>query len=543
MLQQAADSENGRTSTRLRPGQAVTGTVVQIGQDYVFVDVGTTTEGRIDRRELEDDGENLRVHVGDQIRASVVSADDVLGPRLSVSFGRGGGRARLEDGALESARDARLPVEGVVGAVVKNGVGVEVKVLGARAFCPASQLGTEYIADLASLEGQKLEFLVLEVKNGGRDVIVSRKALLLERQSRAAADTLATLVVGNDYAAKVVSLQKYGAFVDLGGVEGLIHISELTHGRVERVEDVLRIGEEITVRLLALQPGEKGSAPKLRLSLRALGESSASPEVSPERGEVLVGTVSKVTSFGVFVDTAKGTGLVPSRELGTPQGSDSRRSFPLGKEVSVVLVSKDASRGLTFSMSRVAAVEERRNFQEFSRAMTPKPEEDASVGSFGALLQKLKLPTPARPAPTAAAPAAVTPASTATPISAAGPAPAARPAPAAKKPAAFPAPVAPRAPAPTSARAPAPKPAPAPVADKPVASKPAAGKPATADRGNVDRSSRPRGGSPADRARVDRSPASPPGQPATKPVGASDKSAELGVVRGRRRPGSEGGEQ
>jgi small subunit ribosomal protein S1 len=506
MLQQAAASENGRTSTRLRPGQAVAGSVVQIGQDYVFVDVGTTTEGRIDRRELEDDKGELKVSVGDQIRASVVSADDVTGPRLSVAFGRG--RMKLDEGALESARDARLPVEGVVGSVVKGGV--EVRVLGARAFCPASQLGQEFIADLSTLEGQKLEFLVLEVKNGGRDVIVSRKALLQERQGQEAAHMIATLQVGNDYPAKVVSVQKYGAFVDLGGgVEGLIHISELAHGRIDRVEDVLNVGEEISVRLLALQPGEKqGSPPKLRLSLRALSDSPAA-EPAPERGEVLAGTVSKVTSFGVFVDTVKGTGLVPSRELGTPRGSDARRAFPVGKEVSVVLVSKDASRGITFSMARVAAVEERRNFHEFSRAQQTQREEQTPLGTFGALLQReLKLPEPVRPpaiplATTAAAapgPAASAPAGSPPGVAAAreraGAAGAVAPAPA------------------TPAVRPAPARAPAP------------------DRDHVVRSAAPRGPMPADRGRVDRSaPAAPSSQPG--------KVNDRGVVRGRRRPGGE----
>jgi small subunit ribosomal protein S1 len=499
MLQQAAASENGRTSTRLRPGQAVTGSVVQIGQDYVFVDVGTTTEGRIDRRELEDAKGELSVRVGDPVRASVVSADDVSGPRLSVAFGKG--RTKLDEGALESARDARLPVEGVIGAAVKGGV--EVRVLGARAFCPASQLGNEYIADLASLEGQKLEFLILEVKNGGRDVIVSRKALLQERQGQEAARKLASLEVGNDYPAKVVSVQKYGAFVDLGGgVEGLIHISELAHGRVDRVEDVLTVGEDITVRLLALQPGEKpGAPPKLRLSLRALSEPAA-PQAEPERGEVLPGTVSKVTSFGVFVDTAKGTGLVPSRELGTPRGSDARRAFPIGKEVSVVLVSKDPSRGITFSMSRVAAVEERRNFHEFSQAQQAQ-HDDASIGTFGALLRKeLKLPAPA-PAP-AAPPAAPAPVAAAVP---------------AAMPAAAPPPPAPARPA----RAPAPEP------DRARAER----GPSPADRARIDRSPNPRGPSPADRARVDRS---PPPEPKAAQQG---KAQDLGVVRGRRKPGGE----
>jgi len=501
MMQQATGAESGRTSTRLRPGQSVTGTVVQIGQDYVFVDVGTTTEARIDRRELEDKAGTISVQLGDSLRASVVKVDDVMGPQLTVSFGRG--RGKLDEHALENARDAKVAVEGVIGAVVKGGVGVEVRVLGARAFCPASQLGLEFTADLAALEGQKLEFLVLEVKNGGRDVIVSRKALLVAQQSQQAERTRAQLQVGSDYPAKVVSLQKYGAFVDLGGgVEGLIHISELAHGRVERVEDLLHVGEEITVRLLGVTPGEKqGSPPKLRLSLRALSEAGA-PAPEPERGEVLVGKVSKVTTFGVFVDTPKGQGLVPSRELGTPRGSDTRRGFPVGKEVSVVLVSKDSSRGLTFSMSRVADVEERRNFHEFSRAQS-SPRDDSSMGSFGALLQReLKLPEPVRSVatPVAAPPAAAAPA----------PAPAAAAAPA-------------HAVAP--ARAPAPAVAPARAAA-----------PSPADRDLIDRSSR-RGPSPADRARVDRSPP-PSGKPAAP---APDNSGNLGVVRGRRRPPS--GEQ
>jgi small subunit ribosomal protein S1 len=513
MLQQAAASENGRTSVRLRPGQAVAGTIVQIGQDYVFVDVGTTTEGRIDRRELENDKGELGVHVGDAIRASVVSADDVSGPRLSVSFGRG--RGRLDEGALESARDARLAVEGVVGSAVKGGV--EVRVLGARAFCPASQLGQEFIADLSTLEGQKLEFLILEVKNGGRDVIVSRKALLQDQQGQEAARTLSNLQVGNDYAAKVVSVQKYGAFVNLGGVEGLIHISELTHGRVERVEDVLRIGEEITVRLLALQPGEKqGSPPKLRLSLRALADAPA-PEAAPERGEVLVGTVSKVTSFGVFVDTARGTGLVPSRELGTPRGSDARRAFPVGTEVSVVLVSKDPSRGITFSMSRVAAVEERSNYHEFARSQQAQRKEETPMGSFGALLRReLKLPEPVRPTPSpgpssaTVSPATVSPAT----VSPATVSPANVPPRAAHVASAPGARPAGGGAAPTAAVA---RPAPPQRAPAPAA-----------DRGGVDRSSRPRGPTPAERSRIDRSPPSAP-----------DKPNDLGVVRGRRRPGGE----
>jgi predicted RNA-binding protein with RPS1 domain len=346
---------------------------------------------------------------------------------------------------------------------------------------------------------------VLEVKNGGRDVIVSRKALLVAQQSRETERVLAELQVGGDYPAKVVSIQKYGAFVDLGGgVEGLVHISELAHGRIDRVEDMLRVGEDVTVRLLALQPGEKGGSPKLRLSLRALADApEAKPE--PERGEVLAGTVSKVTQFGVFVDTAKGTGLVPTRELGTPRNSDSRRMFPLGKEVSVVMVSKDSGRGLTFSMSRVADVEERQNFREFSRTQQTQRDDAASVGSFGALLrQELKLPDAPRaqaPAPEGTTPKAAAEASS---TASAAPIP-----PAAHKAATGAAASAPRD---AGARGPAPR--------GPAPSGPA-----------------PRGPAPGDRTRIDRTPSPAPTPP--KPEG-NGSAANLGVVRGRRRPGDRG---
>lgn len=474
MMQQAGSDEGSRTRKRLHAGQVVQGTVVQIGHDSVFVDVGSTVEGRIDLRELEDERGAVTVRVGDAITASVVSADDVGGPRLSTALGRGNSKG-LDLVSLESARDGRLPVEGTVGAAVKGGV--EVRVLGARAFCPASQISTEYVSDLASLEGQKFDFLVSEVKNGGRDVVVSRKALLVDQRKQRARATLQSLQVGGDYAGTVTSLQKYGAFVDLGaGVEGLIHVSELARGRVERPEDVLSVGESITVRLLAIQEPEKtGENPRLRLSLRALAAAD-SPE--PQKGEVLEATVSKVATFGVFVETSKGPGLVPTRELGTPRGSDARRQFPVGKSVRVVLVSSDPNRGVTFSISRVAGVEERENFRDFTRAQKERAGDSASLGSFGALLrQELNLPEPVAPEPVASEPEP--------------PASAATPAPAAPDPAA----------PPGAART--------------------AGQPSAA----VQRGAQPL---PADRARVDTR--TPKAKPAETPRDPS------GVIRGRRRP-------
>jgi small subunit ribosomal protein S1 len=389
-MESSSSGQQGRSAKKLRVGEVVEGPIVQIGKDSVFVDVGGVTEARIERAELEDKQGQLKVKVGDRVRASVLKTSDVMGPVLTLALGRGNTRGGLDVGALESARDSGIAVSGNVQKAVK--AGLEVLVGGVRAFCPASQVDNSFIADLSRFEGQTLAFRVLEVKDGGRSVVLSRKALLEEERKREAQRVVEQLQVGSDYEGTVVSVQKYGAFVDLGGgVEGLVHVSELAHARVDRVEDVLSPGEKVQVRLLALEPGEKAGQPRLRLSLKALVE--APKQIIPEAGEILTGVVSKLTTFGVFVDTPKGSGLVPSRELGIVRGSDHRKQFPVGKEVQVVLLSRDDGGRLTFSIERVAGVEERQNYRDFAeqgqkQKQHVQAQPERNVGSFGELLQK-----------------------------------------------------------------------------------------------------------------------------------------------------------
>jgi small subunit ribosomal protein S1 len=226
---------------------------------------------------------------------------------------------------------------------------------------------------------------------------LSRRALLEQAKAQAAELVLERISVGGEYEGKVSSLQKYGAFIELGGgVEGLVHISELTHGRVDRVEDVLAVGDSVTVKVLAVEPQDKSPIPKLRLSVRALSAAPEQPRVAPD--EVLEGTVSKTGSFGVFVDTPKGSGLVPLRELGIPRGSDHRKAFPVGASVKVVLVHRDGGGKTTFSVSRVASVEEAANYREFTKGTKQSAQPTAAMGSLGALLaKKLSLPEPVAP--------------------------------------------------------------------------------------------------------------------------------------------------
>jgi small subunit ribosomal protein S1 len=389
-----SQTSQGRTR-RLRAGDVVEVTIIQIAQDSIFVDVGTPSDGRIARSEFADKEGNVRVKVGDRIRATVLDPRPD-GPLLATSLGHGD---KLDISALEMARTSGTPVEGEIVKVNKGGV--EVSLANVRAFCPASQLELSRVGDLESYVGQKLEFRVIEVRDGGRSIVVSRRSLLEDRRKAAAEGARERLVIGSDVEGVVQSLSRHGAVVDLDGVEGFIHVSELAAGRVERAEDVVQVGERVTARVLSVDDSPKGL--RIRLSLRALSNTSAAAGAAQPPApveDVLKGVVTRTGQHGVFVQTPIGEGLVPLRELGLPPGADHRRAYPVGKELAVVVVSRAGGR-LTLSSTQVARVEERKNYREFSGSSSTAP--TSSFGSLGDMLRKFQ-GTPAVEA--AAAPAA-----------------------------------------------------------------------------------------------------------------------------------------
>ncbi|MEB2312698.1 MAG: S1 RNA-binding domain-containing protein [Sorangiineae bacterium] len=405
LMEASLATAGSRVRRRLEPGEIVEGTVIQIAQDSVFIDVGAAADARIERGELTDARGELRVKVGDRVRATVIDATSDA-PRLALSIGRGG---QADTAMLELARESGAPVEGHVTRAVN--AGLEIELSGARAFCPASQVELGRTADLGVYEGQTLEFKILEIREGGRNIIVSRRALLEDERRARLAEAEERLTPGTDLDGVVVSTQKHGAIVDVGGVEGFVHISELSHSRVDRVEDIVREGETVAVRVLAVEQSPKGL--RVRLSMKARAQPVLAPE--PARDEILKGKVVRLANFGVFVETPKGEGLIPTRELGLPPGSDHRRACPVGTELDVVLLSRDPASGKQrFSVRGVEGVEERRNFREFSGASA----KSGGLGSFGDLFRKrlgLPAPPPVReapaPAPSREAPSREAPAS------------------------------------------------------------------------------------------------------------------------------------
>jgi small subunit ribosomal protein S1 len=272
-----------------------------------------------------------------------------------------------------------LPVDGVVKAVNKGGI--EVEVHGVRAFCPMSQIDVRFVGDATALIGQKLQFRVQKADD--RDVVLSRRALLEAERAEKAKATRERLAAGAVFEGTVTSVQDYGAFVDLGGLEGLVHVSELSWDRVSRPQDLLKAGDQVQVQVLRIdQDPKKGE--RIALSVKALvprpepvaatGPAPVRPQPPPPPrvGDVVAATVDKIEPFGIFVRFAGGRGLIPASESGTPRGADLRRAFKAGDALTVQITAIDERGRIRLSLTEAQAAEDRREAQEYLSRAAPR---------------------------------------------------------------------------------------------------------------------------------------------------------------------------
>jgi small subunit ribosomal protein S1 len=290
-------------------GQALEGTIVAIGPEVAFVDVGSKGEATIGIDELKGADGALEVAVGDRIQAMVVSTSGGL--TLSRKLARGAASARQ----LEDAFRAGLPVEGKVEKTVKGGY--EVRLGGQRAFCPISQMDTVR-AESSAHEGHVYEFRIIEYKEGGRNLIVSRRALLEEAQRAGAAETRRSIVAGAVVTGRVTSVRDFGAFVDLGsGVQGLLHVSEMGWSRVSDASQVAQPGQEITVKILRVE--EDGR--KIALGLKQLmADPWSKVQETYQVGDVRPGRVTRLAEFGAFVELEPGVEALAHESTFAPTG-------------------------------------------------------------------------------------------------------------------------------------------------------------------------------------------------------------------------------
>ena len=231
---------------RLKPGEKVEARIVKISPDWIFLDLGGKNEGYLDWKELLNEAGELTVREGETIRAYFLSSrrDEKL---FTTKIGPGdAGRIYLED-----AWRSGIPVEGVVDREVKGGF--EVKISGTiRGFCPFSQMGLGRIESPADYPGKRLQFIVTEYGERGRNVILSNRVILEKERKEKRAEMMQSLQEGQIVRGKVVSLQKFGAFVDIGGMQGLLPMSEIAWGRIENINDALKVGEEVEVAVLRI---------------------------------------------------------------------------------------------------------------------------------------------------------------------------------------------------------------------------------------------------------------------------------------------------
>jgi small subunit ribosomal protein S1 len=365
---------------RVERGQTIDGAVVAIGPEVAFVNVGGKGEAMIALDELKNAEGVLEVAVGDRIQAVVVSTDG------GVTLSRKLARAAATDRQIEDAFRARLPVEGKVERAVKGGY--EVRVGRQRAFCPISQIDTRRDTDPAEHIGRVYPFRILEYKEGGRNLIVSRRALLEEEQ-RAGADALRrSIVVGDVMTGRVASVRDFGAFVELGsGVQGLLPVSEMSWSRVPSAASVVAAGDEIAVKVLRIdQDGQK-----ITLGLKQLGDDPWSKvQASYAVGQVHEGRVTRIAEFGAFVELEPGIeGLAHASTFPPGQAGAWRRLAPVGTTTAFEIVSLDlAAKRIGLALvheGRRGAAREAEDVREYAER-----QESRETPALGSLADKLR---------------------------------------------------------------------------------------------------------------------------------------------------------
>ncbi len=292
----AAMFEASVKARRVGRGQTVEGVVVGFGPKVAFVDIGGKGEAEIDIEELKDADGDVEVSVGDRLTAVVVTTAG------GIVLSRKGVRNAATQRELEDAYRAGLAVEGRVEKAVKGGY--EVRIARERAFCPLSQIDIARTADPAVHEGQHYTFRIIEYKEGGRNVVLSRRKHLEEEQ-RASAETLRkSIVPGAVVSGRVASVLDFGAFVDLGaGIQGLLHVSEMSWSRNTAPGAIVAVGDQITVKVLRVDD----ATGKIALGLKQLQDDPwATASTRYEVGQVRAGRVTRVAEFGAFVELEPG---------------------------------------------------------------------------------------------------------------------------------------------------------------------------------------------------------------------------------------------
>jgi small subunit ribosomal protein S1 len=330
--------EQSQTLAKLKPGAIVSGIVVEIRNDVIVINAGLKSEGIVPIEQFRNEQGELEVKLGDEVKVALDAIEDGFGEtRLSREKAK---RSLVWD-ELETAQQANATVTGRISGKVKGGFTVDIKDV--RAFLPGSLVDVRPVRDPVYLEGKELEFKIIKLDRKRNNVVVSRRAVVESEHSEEREQLLERLQEGAVVKGVVKNLTDYGAFVDLGGIDGLLHITDMAWKRVRHPSEVVNVGDELEVRVLRFDRERN----RVSLGLKQLGED---PWVAIARryptGTRLFGKVSNVTDYGCFVELEPGVeGLVHVSEMDwTNKNVNPAKLVQVGDEVEVMVLDVDEER-------------------------------------------------------------------------------------------------------------------------------------------------------------------------------------------------------
>jgi small subunit ribosomal protein S1 len=325
-----------KTLITFNDGDVIEGTIVRIDRNEVMVDVGYKSEGVIPSRELsvrKSVNPKDLVNEGDKIQALVLDKEDDEG-RLILSVKR----AIYEKawGDIQEISDNDKSVKGTVIESVKGGLIVDI---GVRGFLPASLIDVRRVKELTSYIGEEIEAKILELDRQRNNIVLSRKAHLEEEQSGERQSFLEDLEVGNIKEGKISSIVNFGAFVDIGGMDGLVHVSELSWRHVENPNEVVKVGDTVTVKVLEIDNDKE----RISLSIKQVTEDPwLDFELQYKQDDIVDGDVTKVVPFGAFVTIGKGVeGLVHVSEISSEKVDSPELALAIGQKVKIKITELD----------------------------------------------------------------------------------------------------------------------------------------------------------------------------------------------------------
>ena len=384
-----------QTLVSFKNGDVIEGTVVRIDRNEVMVDVGYKSEGVIPSRELsvrKSINPNEVFKVGDKVQALVLEKEDDEG-RLILSVKR----ALYEKawGDIQTISDNNKSVKGTVIESVKGGLIVDI---GVRGFLPASLIDVRRVKELSSYVGEEVEAKILELDKQRNNIVLSRKAHLEEELSEERQGFLGDLQVGDIKYGKISSIVNFGALVDIGGMDGVVHVSELSWRHVENPNEIVKVGDSVTIKVLEIDNDKE----RISLSIKQVTEDPwLDFELNFNEGDVVDGEVTKVVPFGAFVTIGKGVeGLVHVSEISVDKIDSPELALAIGQSVKIKILELDIpKRRVNLSIKQAdpnweSKEEEKNKPKTHSTQSEDKPAERQTVEgvdeSLENILQELK---------------------------------------------------------------------------------------------------------------------------------------------------------